>query len=181
MKRGENKAVLHLPQAAVIFFELWCRKRNEPDRVKQNAPYGQLESGKGQRWNVRISSKYQLTNSQHRRRMYVFLIESFIADKETEVASQNIIIKEILLEKKLDAVVESSQKRPKKTIKEAVRFPTSRIKLPNVSQLPPIACTPSEILDLPAIDIDDLQKSKYHHFEIKFLELYCYCQIVLWL
>jgi hypothetical protein len=106
-----------------------------------------------------------------------------IADEEVELESQDIIMKENSSEGKIDAVVESCDMRRGKIIKrnseyhsrpptkdaqystcasfeEAFRFPIFKIKLPRLSQLPPIVSTPSEILDLPAIDIDNLQKSK---------------------
>jgi hypothetical protein len=105
-----------------------------------------------------------------------------IADEEVRLESQDIIMKENTREGKIDAVVESCDMRRGKIIKnseyhsrpptkktqystcasfeEAFRFPVFKIKLPSLSQLPPIVSTPSEILDLPPIDIDNLQKSK---------------------
>ena len=104
-----------------------------------------------------------------------------IADNEVEEGLQKIVMNETPSEGKIGTAVEScdmcrgnlKSKYPsrrqatKKTqysthasLEEPYRFPIFRIKLPSLSQLPPIVCTPSEILDLPAIDIDNLQKSK---------------------
>jgi hypothetical protein len=105
------------------------------------------------------------------------------ADEEVELELQKRVMKENSSEGKIDAVIESCDMRRGKIVKrnseyhsrpptkktqyltcasfeEAFRFPIFRIKLPSLSQLPPIVLTPSEILDLPAIDIDNLQKSK---------------------